>query len=221
MPVNALVDGPGFDAERAAPVPGGQGQGGIARRCGIGRRGARRDRSARRATRRCERCMGRRHCRRLDQAHGALRPRTGRAAGCIARRSCRGSGARSRCRSPPTNVSARSTTPGGLRALDAADAIVLKQQPLGGVRAALAIAEEAGVPAIVSSMMETSVGLAAGVALAAALPELRYACGLATLSRDRGRRGPRPARTGARRRARAYGHARVRSCSARYQEASN
>lgn len=69
-----------------------------------------------------------------------------------------------------------------LRALDAADAIVLKQQPLGGVRASLIIAAEAGVPAIVSSMMETSVGLAAGVALAAALPELRYACGLATLS---------------------------------------
>jgi O-succinylbenzoate synthase len=69
-----------------------------------------------------------------------------------------------------------------LRALDAADAIVLKQQPLGGVRAALIIAAEARVPAIVSSMMETSVGLAAGVALAAALPELRYACGLATLS---------------------------------------
>ena len=59
---------------------------------------------------------------------------------------------------------------------------MLKQQPLGGVRAALVIAAEAQVPAIVSSMMETSVGLAAGVALAAALPELRYACGLATLS---------------------------------------
>jgi O-succinylbenzoate synthase len=69
-----------------------------------------------------------------------------------------------------------------LHALDAADAIVLKQQPLGGVRAALAIAEEAGVPAIVSSMMETSIGIAAGLALAAALPELPYACGLATLS---------------------------------------
>jgi O-succinylbenzoate synthase len=68
-----------------------------------------------------------------------------------------------------------------LRALDAADVIVLKQQPLGGVRAALAVAETAGVPAVVSSMMETSVGLAAGVALAAALPELPYACGLATL----------------------------------------
>ena len=59
--------------------------------------------------------------------------------------------------------------------------IVLKQQPLGGVRAALAVAEAAGVPAVVSSMIETSVGIAAGVALAAALPELPYACGLATL----------------------------------------
>jgi O-succinylbenzoate synthase len=69
-----------------------------------------------------------------------------------------------------------------LCALDAADVIVLKQQPLGGVRAALEVAESAGVPAVVSSMMETSVGIAAGLALAAALPELPYACGLATLS---------------------------------------
>jgi O-succinylbenzoate synthase len=50
------------------------------------------------------------------------------------------------------------------------------------VRAALEVAEAAGVPAVVSSMMETSVGIAAGVALAAALPELPYACGLATAS---------------------------------------
>ncbi len=69
-----------------------------------------------------------------------------------------------------------------LRSLDAADAVVLKVQPLGGVRAALAIAEAAGVAAIPSSMMETSVGIAAGLALAAALPELPYACGLATAS---------------------------------------
>ena len=68
-----------------------------------------------------------------------------------------------------------------LRAKAAADVIVVKQQPLGGVRAALAVAEAAGVPAVVSSMMETSVGIGAGVALAAALPELPYACGLATL----------------------------------------
>jgi O-succinylbenzoate synthase len=69
-----------------------------------------------------------------------------------------------------------------VRALGAADVIVLKQQPLGGVSAALMIAEEARLPAVVSSMMETSVGIAAGVALAAALPELHFACGLATLA---------------------------------------
>lgn len=67
-----------------------------------------------------------------------------------------------------------------LRALDAADAIVLKVQPLGGVRAALRVAEEAAVPAIPTSMMDTSVGLGAGLALACALPELPFACGLAT-----------------------------------------
>ena len=67
-----------------------------------------------------------------------------------------------------------------LRRLDAADAVVVKAQPLGGVRAALAVAGEAAVPAIVSSLYETSVGLAAGLALAACLPELPYACGLGT-----------------------------------------
>jgi O-succinylbenzoate synthase len=47
------------------------------------------------------------------------------------------------------------------------------------VRGALRVADAAGVPALVTSMRETSVGIAAGLALAAALPELRYACGLA------------------------------------------
>lgn len=67
-----------------------------------------------------------------------------------------------------------------LAALAAADAVVVKVQPLGGVRAALELIEAAGVAAIVSSLYESSVGLAAGVALAAALPELPYACGLGT-----------------------------------------
>ena len=66
--------------------------------------------------------------------------------------------------------------------LDAADLVVLKAQPLGGVRRALAIAERVGLPAVVSSALETSVGVAAGVALAAALPELSYACGVGTVS---------------------------------------
>ena len=36
------------------------------------------------------------------------------------------------------------------------------------------------MPVVVSSAVESSVGLAAGVALAAALPELPFACGLGT-----------------------------------------
>jgi O-succinylbenzoate synthase len=66
--------------------------------------------------------------------------------------------------------------------LEAADIAVLKVQPLGGVQACLTIAERIGLPVVVSSAVETSIGLAAGVALAAALPELPYACGLATTS---------------------------------------
>jgi O-succinylbenzoate synthase len=59
---------------------------------------------------------------------------------------------------------------------------MLKVQPLGGVRAALQVAEACGLPVVVSSAVDTSAGLAAGVALAAALPELPYACGLGTMS---------------------------------------
>ncbi|WP_426593087.1 o-succinylbenzoate synthase [Cellulomonas sp. McL0617] len=62
----------------------------------------------------------------------------------------------------------------------AADVVVLKVQPLGGVRACLDLAEAVGLPVVVSSALESSIGLAAGIALAAALPELPYACGLAT-----------------------------------------
>ena len=65
--------------------------------------------------------------------------------------------------------------------LEAADLVVLKVQPLGGVWPALRVAELAGLPAVVSSALETSIGIAAGVALAAALPELPYACGLGTV----------------------------------------
>jgi O-succinylbenzoate synthase len=64
----------------------------------------------------------------------------------------------------------------------ACDVVVLKVQPLGGVRAALKVAEAHGLPCVVSSALESSVGIAAGVALAAALPELPFACGLATVA---------------------------------------
>lgn len=62
----------------------------------------------------------------------------------------------------------------------AADLIVVKAQPLGGVRRALEIVRQAGLPAVVSSALDTSVGLRIGAGLAAALPQLPYACGLGT-----------------------------------------
>ncbi|HVV77897.1 MAG TPA: o-succinylbenzoate synthase [Mycobacteriales bacterium] len=65
--------------------------------------------------------------------------------------------------------------------LEAADVVVLKVQPLGGVRRCLDVAEACGLPVVVSSAIETSVGIAAGVALAAALPDLPFACGLGTV----------------------------------------
>ncbi len=64
--------------------------------------------------------------------------------------------------------------------LGAADLVVVKVQPLGGITRVLEVVEQCGLPAVVSSAVETSVGLAAGVALAAALPHLPYACGLGT-----------------------------------------
>jgi O-succinylbenzoate synthase len=64
----------------------------------------------------------------------------------------------------------------------AADVAVLKAAPLGGVRRALQVAGECGLPCVVSSAVETGIGMAAGLALAGALPELAHACGLGTLS---------------------------------------
>ncbi|SDY59151.1 o-succinylbenzoate synthase [Herbiconiux ginsengi] len=63
----------------------------------------------------------------------------------------------------------------------AADILIVKAQPLGGVARALAIVREAGLPAVVSSALESSVGIAMGAYLAAALPTLDYDCGLATV----------------------------------------
>jgi O-succinylbenzoate synthase len=74
----------------------------------------------------------------------------------------------------------RSGDPERVVAEHAADIAVLKVQPLGGVRRCLELAERLGLPVVVSSALESSVGLAAGIALAAALPNLPYACGLNT-----------------------------------------
>jgi O-succinylbenzoate synthase len=64
----------------------------------------------------------------------------------------------------------------------AADIAIVKVAPLGGVAAALKISADAGLPTVVSSALDSAVGIRAGLALAAALPNLPYACGLATTS---------------------------------------
>jgi O-succinylbenzoate synthase len=65
-------------------------------------------------------------------------------------------------------------------AAGAADLLVVKAAPLGGIAAALRIVAASGLPAVVSSALDTSVGLAHGARLAAALPDLDFDCGLGT-----------------------------------------
>lgn len=69
-----------------------------------------------------------------------------------------------------------------LRRLDPADVLVLKPQRIGGIAATLQAAEEAGIPTVSSSALETSIGLSQVLAVAAALPESPYAHGIGTAS---------------------------------------
>lgn len=62
----------------------------------------------------------------------------------------------------------------------AADVAVLKVAPLGGISALLDIAAQIDVPLVVSSALDSAVGIGVGLLAAAALPELRHACGLGT-----------------------------------------
>jgi O-succinylbenzoate synthase len=63
----------------------------------------------------------------------------------------------------------------------AADILIIKAQPLGGIEHALGIIAEAGLPVVVSSAIDTSVGLSMGAHLAASIPGgLSYDCGLGT-----------------------------------------
>lgn len=62
----------------------------------------------------------------------------------------------------------------------AADVLVVKAQPLGGISAARAVIADAGLPCVVSSALDTSVGLGMGAFLAAAAMTPGYAAGLGT-----------------------------------------
>ena len=153
------------------------------RRRGPARGGARRPRARRPDPGRRQRRLGRRQGGRRRSGCWTAPPAGWSTSSSRARpsRTWPWSAAGSTCRSPPTSRSAGPRTPTGCATSEAADVAVLKVQPLGGVRACLRIAEDIGLPVVVSSALETSVGIAAGVALAAALPELPYACGLATV----------------------------------------
>lgn len=76
----------------------------------------------------------------------------------------------------------RSADPVEVARAKAADLLVIKVQPLGGIRRALSLVEQAGLPVVVSSALETSVGISMGAYLAASIETLSYDCGLATVS---------------------------------------
>ncbi|MFB8189587.1 o-succinylbenzoate synthase [Microbacterium sp. NPDC055988] len=76
----------------------------------------------------------------------------------------------------------KSSDPLAVARAGAADLLIIKAQPLGGITHALQIVTAAGLPVVVSSALDTAVGLSQGAALAAALPTLEYDCGLGTAS---------------------------------------
>jgi O-succinylbenzoate synthase len=79
----------------------------------------------------------------------------------------------------------------------AVDIVMLKVAPLGGVARSLDLAKYHGLPVVVSSALESAVGIAHGLRLAGALRELFYACGLGTGSLLRADVGKLPIDAGA------------------------
>jgi O-succinylbenzoate synthase len=64
----------------------------------------------------------------------------------------------------------------------AADVLILKVQPMGGVSRVLDLANRATIPVVISSALETSVGMYGGLLAASLIPDLPYACGLGTVA---------------------------------------
>lgn len=64
----------------------------------------------------------------------------------------------------------------------AADVLILKVQPMGGVSRVMDLANRATIPVVISSALETSVGIYGGLLAASLIEDLPYACGLGTVS---------------------------------------
>ena len=74
----------------------------------------------------------------------------------------------------------KSEDPFAIDLTGAIDILMLKVAPLGGIKRALKIAAHHKLPVVVSSALESAVGISHGLRLAGTLPELNYACGLGT-----------------------------------------
>jgi len=74
----------------------------------------------------------------------------------------------------------KSADPFALDLQGAADIVMLKVQPLGGIKRAHAIADHHKLPVVVSSALESAVGINYGLTLAASFEEMSFDCGLAT-----------------------------------------
>ena len=74
----------------------------------------------------------------------------------------------------------KAADPFALDLTDAADIVMLKVQPLGGFQRSLDIAAHHGLPVVVSSALESAIGIEYGLDLAASISDLTYDCGLAT-----------------------------------------
>lgn len=75
-------------------------------------------------------------------------------------------------------------SPHPLRVIEegAADILILKVQPMGGVSRVLDLANRSSIPVVISSALETSVGMYGGLLAASLVDDLRYACGLGTVA---------------------------------------
>jgi O-succinylbenzoate synthase len=68
------------------------------------------------------------------------------------------------------------------RIKEVADIAIIKWAPTGGITAALEVIEKIDLPVVISSALDSSVGISHGLSLAAAVPNLYGACGLGTAS---------------------------------------
>jgi o-succinylbenzoate synthase len=75
-------------------------------------------------------------------------------------------------------------SPHPLRVIEegAADVLILKVQPMGGVSRGIELANRSTIPVVISSALETSVGMYGGLLAASLIPDLPYACGLGTVA---------------------------------------